>query len=397
LKTQLVVALLGMVAALLAASATVGRAQVTPVPQAPAPWTGALPASGDGIALLVTTRSVTAVDLVSRLQLEGCTVVTLAVIEGGHWLIHVVGAPERVNVDFPATLESTRPFLARCGGPERPLLAGPADDARTLALRVHQRLRLSLPANPSTGFAWRVDPPIAPTVLEQVGEPVFHPDSDLVGAGGTMTFDFLASGPGLVTLRLIYDRSFEADSTQDEWSTTVIVRGQQAVAWFGTITPGPAGGYAFLLDVIDGAAVAMPIVGSDGQTSNALTGLAASGAAVLVSGELTCDAAHPDCQIDAVRIVAADSSAVQPAVPVVGWSGTVHGASGEARESYFQQTGRFPVQYGLQGATPELQMQLDEVRTTGQAIRIWGDLRTSVDDLHGTLIVVTQVSLAPIP
>jgi predicted secreted protein len=256
---------------------------------------------------------------------------------------------------------------------------------------------VSLPDNPTTGFAWHVEPAVSATVLEQVGEPSFRPSSSALGAGGTMTFEFLATGPGLVTLHLVYDRSFEAGSTQDEWTATVLVRGQQAVAWYGTVANEPTGGLNFALEVLDGGSVAVPIIGSDGQTANALTGYAATGAPVLVLGELTCDSSHPGCQIDAVRLVAADSQAAQPAIPVVGWSGTVHAVLDEAGGDYFQQAGRFPVQYGIEGATAAVETQLAEVRASGQPIRVWGELRGPTDDIHRTLISVTEIALAPLP
>jgi hypothetical protein len=78
-----------------------------------------------------------------------------------------------------------------------------------------------------------------------------------------------------------------------------------------------AGGQAFALDV-GGDDVTVPIVGSDGQSANAIEGFAASGQPVLVSGELTCDSSQPNCRSDAVRLVAAESTAARPALEVVG-------------------------------------------------------------------------------
>lgn len=85
------------------------------------PPTGALqgevPASG-GIALLANAGTpLTRASLTSALQAEGCTVVTLAVIDGGTWAIYIPGAPAAVNEGsrFPSTLASGAPFFVRCG------------------------------------------------------------------------------------------------------------------------------------------------------------------------------------------------------------------------------------------------------------------------------------------
>ncbi|MEW6573912.1 MAG: protease inhibitor I42 family protein [Bacillota bacterium] len=47
------------------------------------------------------------------------------------------------------------------------------------------------------------------SILTQVGDPMFQPDSDLVGSGGKITFRFIASAPGWTTLKLVYQRWWE--------------------------------------------------------------------------------------------------------------------------------------------------------------------------------------------
>lgn len=74
---------------------------------------------------------------------------------------------------------------------------------------------------------------------------------------------------------------------------TVGVRGQPTAAGYGMVAADPAGGYAFALTVFEGGPLVGPILGSGGQTSNVLSGLAWSGAPVVAFGELTGHSGHP--------------------------------------------------------------------------------------------------------
>ena len=81
------------------------------------------------------------------------------------------------------------------------------DDGGQIDLKNGDEIELVLPGNPSTGYEWVVIE--APSILEEVGEAVFLPESDLIGAGGEFHFRFVATGPGTVQLRLVYERPFE--------------------------------------------------------------------------------------------------------------------------------------------------------------------------------------------
>jgi predicted secreted protein len=87
-------------------------------------------------------------------------------------------------------------------------------DGSRVTLAPGQALRLTLDANPATGYRWVIDRSAA-TVLTAVGQPMYTPISTsvpLVGAGGTMTFDFVASAAGSDTLQLAYRRPSPKDS-----------------------------------------------------------------------------------------------------------------------------------------------------------------------------------------
>ena len=89
-----------------------------------------------------------------------------------------------------------------------------ADGAR-VTLVPGQALSVTVDANPYTGYRWMVDRGAA-AVLQPVGEPLYRPVSTsapLVGAGGTMTFDFVAHAAGSDTLQLTYRRVWEKDAT----------------------------------------------------------------------------------------------------------------------------------------------------------------------------------------
>jgi inhibitor of cysteine peptidase len=97
--------------------------------------------------------------------------------------------------------------LTACGGP------GPFTDSsegETVQVHVGDTFVVQLPGNPTTGYTWEVVPAEVPVCI-QVGEPVFTPESDLVGAPGTFEFTFEITAVGTEDLTLIYHRPWEED------------------------------------------------------------------------------------------------------------------------------------------------------------------------------------------
>ena len=83
------------------------------------------------------------------------------------------------------------------------------DNGTSVSLGVGDKLLISLPGNPSTGYSWEVQA-VDAAILELVGEPEFASDStDLLGAGGTLTLSFTARMAGTTTLELGYLRPWE--------------------------------------------------------------------------------------------------------------------------------------------------------------------------------------------
>jgi inhibitor of cysteine peptidase len=69
-------------------------------------------------------------------------------------------------------------------------------------------LTIRLESNPTTGYHWEVVE-IDSSILQQLGESEFQPDSELVGSPGKETFRFVALLAGEVDLRLEYRRPWE--------------------------------------------------------------------------------------------------------------------------------------------------------------------------------------------
>jgi inhibitor of cysteine peptidase len=98
------------------------------------------------------------------------------------------------------------------------------DQGHAVKLRVGQRVMLLLAGNPTTGYLWQIDPKVDAKVVRAIGEPGFHQDSNLAGAGGTQSFLLEAAGPGETILSLSYLRPWETGTPPVKtYSTQVTV------------------------------------------------------------------------------------------------------------------------------------------------------------------------------
>jgi inhibitor of cysteine peptidase len=98
------------------------------------------------------------------------------------------------------------------GGDLEAVVLDGEDNGDSVALSPGQTLVVSLASNPTTGYSWEVAE-CDEAVVKQVGEVEYAQaaakDEQLVGAGGTETFRFEATGSGQTTLTLVYQRPWE--------------------------------------------------------------------------------------------------------------------------------------------------------------------------------------------
>ena len=84
-----------------------------------------------------------------------------------------------------------------------------------VGLEVGDILEVVLPANPSTGYAWEAGF-YNQSVLKPYGEPEFYSTSTNLGAEETQKLHMEAIGEGETDLMLIYRRSFENESVDQQ-------------------------------------------------------------------------------------------------------------------------------------------------------------------------------------
>ncbi len=185
---------------------------------------GNMPGRG-GWGLLLMDQDMSRDRLMLQLRDQDCEPQGIGWFAGGRWSMFVPGAPDFVNQDFPARLRTGDIFAARCANGGTPVSARLTDANNGAAITVGtgDRVRVALTANPSTGYTWTANPAPSASVLVQQGDPFFVPSSDLLGADGHQVFDFVAQGPGTVTLSMQYARPFESVPPTQTWSVSITV------------------------------------------------------------------------------------------------------------------------------------------------------------------------------
>lgn len=81
--------------------------------------------------------------------------------------------------------------------------------AASYAIRLGGKVAISLPSNPSTGYAWVWENRGEVSTIDSVGWS-FRPDRPVMpGSGGCETWTFIAKHLGTDTLRMVYRRPWE--------------------------------------------------------------------------------------------------------------------------------------------------------------------------------------------
>lgn len=90
-------------------------------------------------------------------------------------------------------------------------------------------LRLSLPANRTTGFSWALGAPLDSTLLELVEQRYVGPEKMLPGAGGRSEWAFRGVAAGATSLTFVYRRPWEEG-----------VAPARTITYSVRVVPGPA-------------------------------------------------------------------------------------------------------------------------------------------------------------
>jgi predicted secreted protein len=102
-----------------------------------------------------------------------------------------------------------------------------SDNGTAVSVKVGSTIKVVLTGNPTTGYGWT--PALSEAdakILQQQGDPEYVPDSNLIGAGGTYTFTFLAIATGDAQLKLVYLRPWESVPPLKTFSVSVKVEKQ---------------------------------------------------------------------------------------------------------------------------------------------------------------------------
>ena len=88
-----------------------------------------------------------------------------------------------------------------------------------------QIIEFSFKANTSTGFTWSYETEGDDGVLEMTGEDYVtdKKSGNMVGVGGTQYYTFKAQNPGKTTITFSYARSFEENSTIEQYVAVINV------------------------------------------------------------------------------------------------------------------------------------------------------------------------------
>jgi len=110
--------------------------------------------------------------------------------------------------------------LAGCGN--KTVKVDQSMNGQTITVKKGETIVISLTGNPTTGFNWAAAD-LDTAILAQQGDAAFKADSNLIGAGGTVTLTFEAVGTGTTTLTLNYMRSWETAVAPEKVFTVSVV------------------------------------------------------------------------------------------------------------------------------------------------------------------------------
>ncbi|HTP02928.1 MAG TPA: protease inhibitor I42 family protein [Anaerolineales bacterium] len=95
---------------------------------------------------------------------------------------------------------------AAVNGAANAAVIGPDREGGTIKLKVGDTFDVKIPTIPKEGFTWQ-PVKLDTSILEQIGEAVYTPDTSPNSAGGVVTVTFRVVGPGTAPLTLLYQQS----------------------------------------------------------------------------------------------------------------------------------------------------------------------------------------------
>jgi len=96
-------------------------------------------------------------------------------------------------------------------------------DNSTVELLIGDQIEISLPGNPTTGYAWMLSA-VDKTILEPLGEPEYKLEGDALGAGGRYTLRLKANATGETWVEMIYSQSFSLEDIPSENLVRILVK-----------------------------------------------------------------------------------------------------------------------------------------------------------------------------
>ncbi len=125
----------------------------------------------------------------------------------------VPGAPP--NSDVPTESAPAGPTGAASTAAPEPVPANSANSDEATPQRLHasvgEKFSITLIANHTTGYSWKLATTLDPAVLQAIGTKYKEEPSSRVGAGGEEVWTFLPKGKGTVELEFQYQRPWEKD------------------------------------------------------------------------------------------------------------------------------------------------------------------------------------------
>lgn len=107
--------------------------------------------------------------------------------------------------------------------PQKSLNLNEEDNLKQFILLTKGEILIALEAIPSAGYTWTISN-IDTSLLKQIGEMKFEPESKKLGSPGKQIYHFQSIYPGKTTLRLIYHRPWEKEKLpEDTFEVTIQV------------------------------------------------------------------------------------------------------------------------------------------------------------------------------